>query len=151
MGIAYKNTKRNAEALRCFFDALELGYEHNDCYCAIGVILRDKGEYELAESYFNKALKQDSEYTNALIERATAYFYSGQKEKALEDVNFLISKNPDDSRFYLLRAILYRSFGMQGELMKEIEKAREVYDNLGKEKNMKLNKEQKPKTYETAH
>ncbi len=149
MGIAYKNTKRNEEALRSFFDALELGYEHNDCYCAIGVILRDKAEYELAESYFNKALQQDPECMGAIVERATNNFFSGQKEKALDDVNFLISRNPEDSKYYLLRAILYHSFGMKDELSSELDKARKVYEAM--EKKMKLSRKQKPKTFETAH
>lgn len=149
MGIAFKNTKRNEEALRSFFDALELEYEHNDCYCAIGVILRDKKEYELAESYFNKALQQDPECTGAMEERATLYFYSGQNEKALEDVNILLSKNPYVSLLYLQRALIYSTLGMKDEFNRDLEKAKEVQERLVREFNK--SNEQKPQTFETAH
>ena len=149
MGIAFKNTKRNEEALRSFFEALELGYGHNDCYCAIGVILRDKAEYELAESYFNKALQQDPECVGAIMERTTTSFLSGQKEKALDDVNLLISRNPDDCKYYVVRAVLYYSFGMKDELKEGIEKASDVLENMRKK--TELSKEQKPQTFETMH
>lgn len=149
MGIAYKNTKRNTEALRCFFDALELGYKHNDCYCAIGVLLCGKKEYELAESYLNKALQQDPEYTAALEERATVYFYSGQNEKALEDVNILLSKNPDDSLLYLQRALIYSNLGMKDEFNRDLEIAKEVQERL--ERKFNKSNDQKPQTFETAH
>lgn len=147
MGIAYKNTKRYEEALRCLFDALELGYEHCDCYSAIGSILREKEEYELAESYVDKALELDTDNMCARIEKASLHLHKGDREKALEDVNTLISMNPDNPKFYLLRAILYYSFGMKNELKKEIKKAHEVYENIDK----KLSRKQISKTFETVH
>ena len=149
MGIALKKTDRKDEALRSFIDALELGYEHCDCYCAIGVILKNKGEYELAESYFSKALLQNPEYLTAIEERATAYFYSGQYEKALEDVNKLLLKHPDDSLLYLQRALIYSNIGMTEKHNSDLEKAMDVQKKL--EREFKKSKEQKPQSFETTH
>ncbi|MFA5011536.1 MAG: tetratricopeptide repeat protein [Ignavibacteria bacterium] len=127
MGIALKRMKRNDEALRNFLDALKLGYEHADCYCSIGELLCARQEFELEEPFFDEAIMRDPDSVTAYEERATAYCRIGKSEKALEDMNLLISKIQDDCSLYLIRGLILSVLGRKEESKKDFEKVKEIF------------------------
>jgi tetratricopeptide (TPR) repeat protein len=71
--------------------------------------LGGEGTYNLekAESYYNKAIELDEKFRFAHYQRARVYFLTMRYRMAIDEVNKEILYNPDFSRSYYLRGLVY--------------------------------------------
>jgi len=72
-----------------------------------GKDLSNNKEYNSALYYFNSVIQKDSNYLEAYIERAHAYNMLGDYNKALQDYNYVLTKEPDCSTCYFGIATIY--------------------------------------------
>jgi tetratricopeptide (TPR) repeat protein len=72
-----------------------------------GCELADRGFYDEAIRYFDRALERFPNADNALLERSDALLHLRRFGEALEDLNRYIAINPDSDYAYTNRAIIY--------------------------------------------
>ena len=61
----------------------------------VGNIYYDTQNYAEAISYYEKSLAQDPKATDVRTDMATAYFYSGDPDKALAEFDVVLKQNPN--------------------------------------------------------
>jgi len=67
----------------------------------------NRKEYNLAVSYFNKVIQEDSNWLEAYVERAHANSMLGNYKKAIEDFNFVLKKDSNNTQCYFGIATIY--------------------------------------------
>ena len=80
-------------------------------YLERGMALNDKGNYELAISDFNKALKIDRNFAPAYLNRGIAYTNENEQEKAIADYNKTIELDPKNEEAFYMRGLIYSQKG----------------------------------------
>ncbi|MBK9637805.1 MAG: tetratricopeptide repeat protein [Bacteroidetes bacterium] len=64
-------------------------------YCNMGyLILAERGNINLAQSLFDKALKLDPDYELALLNKANAYLMENNKPMAIQSIQRVLKINP---------------------------------------------------------
>jgi tetratricopeptide (TPR) repeat protein len=58
---------------------------------------------------FSRVLELDPKFKNALVSRATSYYYTGLLDDAISDISVVILMHPKDAKAYDLRASFYGS------------------------------------------
>jgi len=96
---------------------------------ALGDTLLTRQEYAGALKQYNKVAKatklKDSEARQILYKRALCYFYLGDYDKAIADLDVFIPENENIPRARILRAFIFREIG---ELETQLEDLDEVLD-----------------------
>ena len=87
------------------------GMDLVNSYMNIGVMKRERGEYEKAIEYFNKALELKGDYANCYNNRRNAYFNMKRDEEAMKDYIKAIEINSWDHRYYNSRGLVYYRMG----------------------------------------
>ena len=69
--------------------------------------LTDEGEYDAAIEEFNSAIELDPSHLESYIGRAYLYYFLGQYEEALADVNWVLDEDSENAQaHWILGAIL---------------------------------------------
>lgn len=80
------------------------GYE----YTELGIIYFNLGDYKSALSYFNKAVEKSRySYLIALVYRSLVYLKTGKLQAALDDFNYVLTKQPDNELALFGRGEIY--------------------------------------------
>ena len=90
--------------------ALEIDPNNVDLYFNLGVISSDKGDVDLAMSYYDKAIETDKSYKKAYLNAAALILQ--RESKIIEEMNSLGTSNADYNRYDELkieREELYKS------------------------------------------
>ena len=90
--------------------ALEIDPNNVDLYFNLGVISSDKGDVDLAMSYYDKAIETDKSYKKAYLNAAALILQ--RESKIIEEMNSLGTSNADYNRYDELkieREDLYKS------------------------------------------
>ena len=103
-----------------------------------GMAFYEKGQYDRAITYFNKALEINPRYAPAYTVRCDVYLVKGQLEQALSDCNKAIEINPRDAEAYSFRGHAYAEKGQYDKAIADFTKAIEInprdavaYNNRG--------------------
>lgn len=76
-------------------------------YNNLGTTHMDEGEYDLAISCFDKALKMTRKFPEAYCNRGIAYSEKSEYDQAIADLNKAIELNPEFANAYYNRAVVY--------------------------------------------
>ncbi|MEQ1763722.1 MAG: tetratricopeptide repeat protein [Pyrinomonadaceae bacterium] len=90
-----------------------------DFYHVWGLVLQEKGDYELALDRLDKALQLSPDNATIYYGRANTYFFLKRHDEAMRDYNKSIEMKPQSTAFYN-RARLFNELG-------QLEKAKEDY------------------------
>lgn len=80
-------------------------------YVYIGVGLYEQQEYSSAHKMFCKAIKEDPNSSTAYYERALNYFYQGNYDPAIKDLQKSLTLYPDRIEAYVMTAECYEAKG----------------------------------------
>lgn len=96
-GDAYYSQGNISRASEEYQKALTINPSFSPAQFCLGIISFDQKDYENAISYFNKAIKNNSEYKDAFIWLGKTYITQGKKEKAKEAFVKVLELEPDNS------------------------------------------------------
>ena len=124
------NRGDHLEAIKCFLETGKHNPEHAKAWNNIGVSKLCLSKPEEAVIAFKKALRIDSDYRDALHNRALAYSDVGELDSAMGDLNRAISLDPKHWASYKHRSILNQMLGDSEQSFKDYIKLKElVYGN----------------------
>ena len=124
------NRGDHLEAIKCFVVTVKYNPEHAMAWNNIGVSKLCLSKPEEAVIAFKKALRKDSDYRDALHNRALAYSDVGELDSAMGDLNRAISLDPKHWVSYKHRSILNQMLGDSEQSFKDYIKFKElVYGN----------------------
>lgn len=103
----------------------------------LGTAANSQGEYEMAIEYFSKVIKMNPNFSEAYINRGTAYsriknpnadtsFYDEQINNAISDFDKAIEIDPKNGYAYYNRAVAKYVKGNSDESLSDIKKAKEL-------------------------
>ena len=124
------NRGDHVEAIKCFLVTVKHNPEHSRAWNNIGVSKLCLSKPEEAVTAFKKALRIDSNYRDALHNRALAYSDVGELDSAMDDLNRAISLDPEHWASYKHRSILNQMLGDSEQSFEDYIKFKElVYGN----------------------
>jgi len=98
----------------------------------LGNIFRKSGKGKEAIEQYEKAIKIDPQYEPAYLRLAIYHFNIEQHQKALQEVNHIITKiNPKSAEAYALRGEIKLSRKQYAPALKDLSKAIELDPNVG--------------------
>lgn len=91
----------------------------------LGLAAIEQQKYYAATSSFTNALELEPKNAETYYNRALAYAYQGEFDKAIADVNDAIKYSPekDKGSYYTSRGLLYQTKGMKQEAVADYKKA----------------------------
>ena len=120
------NRGDHVEAIKCFVVTVKHNPEHSRAWNNIGVSKLCLSKPEEAVTAFKKALRIDSNYRDALHNRALAYSDVGELDSAMDDLNRAISLDPEHWASYKHRSILNQMLGDSEQSFKDYIKFKEL-------------------------
>lgn len=101
-GTAYMTLDSLDLALSDFTKSLELDSSMAETYNSRAILKAKQKDYKGAITDFTKALQLNPNYIGAYKNRSLAYFYTGQNEKGIADMDMYQQKDPMDERKYII-------------------------------------------------
>jgi len=95
-------------------------------YCA--TYMNDIEDYVSVITYSTDALKIDPKNSLTRHLRGAAYYFSGQYQKAIDDLTQAITLNSKVSNMYHVRALAHSKLNQYSEALKDIQAARKISD-----------------------
>lgn len=103
----------------------------------LGTAASSQGKYEMAIEYFSKIIKMNPNFSEAYVNRGTAYsriknpdaailFYDEQTNNAISDFDKAIEIDPKNGYAYYNRAVAKYIKGDSSESLLDIKKAKEL-------------------------
>jgi len=120
------NRGDHVEAIKCFLVTVKHNPEHSRAWNNIGVSKLCLSKPEEAVTAFKKALRIDSNYRDALHNRALAYSDVGELDSAMDDLNRAISLDPEHWASYKHRSILNQMLGDSEQSFEDYIKFKEL-------------------------
>ena len=120
------NRGDHLEAIKCFLVTVKHNPEHSRAWNNIGVSKLCLSKPEEAVTAFKKALRIDSNYRDALHNRALAYSDVGELDSAMDDLNRAISLDPEHWASYKHRSILNQMLGDSEQSFEDYIKFKEL-------------------------
>ena len=120
------NRGDHVEAIKCFLVTVKHNPEHSRAWNNIGVSKLCLSKPEEAVTAFKKALRIDSNYRDALHNRALAYSDVGELDSAMDDLNRAISLDPEHWASYKHRSILNQMLGDSEQSIEDYIKFKEL-------------------------
>lgn len=81
----------------------------------LGILERERGNYEEALKYLNRAVEMDPSHVKSLKYRGYVNFFSGNYPQAAADLEKVLQIHPDDPEAYYGLAMTYKQEGKQKE------------------------------------
>ncbi len=106
----YRNNKMYDQALADFEKALSIKQQATT-YNSMGKLFFDKGDTKKALIHYDKAIAMKGDEAEFHINRGAAYASIGQFDRALQDLTFGVTKDPENINGYLNRSLLYFTTG----------------------------------------
>jgi tetratricopeptide (TPR) repeat protein len=99
--------RNDQQALEYFNAALELDSCFADALNNIGTIYFNQRDYDEAIRHYDRALACRKDFVEAYVNRANAFYESGELYSALSDLQQLGQRRPDTIVLHLLRGLVY--------------------------------------------
>ena len=96
LGVIYKNTNRQEEALKLYRKSISINPEYSEAYINIGNLLREQGRHEHALEATLKALAINPNDSKTYFNLGLIYKELGITEKAIASIIQSLSLNPDN-------------------------------------------------------
>ena len=88
------------EALRYYTEALKIDSCYTDALNNMGIVQYENGRYSDAVLNYDAAISCNSEFWEAYLNRANAYYELNELYRALDDLEYLERKTPDSTNVY---------------------------------------------------
>lgn len=108
IGLAYRMLGQYDIAETYFENVLKLEIEQKDALNELGLCKLCRGKYVEAAELFTDLLNIEPGTCEVFCNRAVAYMYSNQPDKAMEDIETALKINPDDPVALSIKAELYK-------------------------------------------
>ena len=109
LGSSYQTLNRNDEAESAFEEAVSLKSDNYEAYNRLGVLLKNKGDYQKALVAYNKVILIKPEYANAYYNIGNIHQILGDSKKSLEFYEKAISLDPKHWLAYNNKANVLKS------------------------------------------
>ena len=128
-GVAFHELKKYKEAHDSYLQALKL--ENNDpiIHNALGVLHKDRRNYDEAIKEFDKAYELNNEFINAKINKALAYSLKGNHVEALKIYNTILQENPDMVPVLIFKAECQKELNQNEEAIRTYDHALSIEPN----------------------
>ncbi len=121
-GLAYKNKKDYANAIKDFTKAISKDFSNTILYEYRALCYLNLNKKPQALVDYNKILSFDDKNENALFNRATIFFEQNKFDKAIEDYSKLINNKPSADVYYN-RSKCYYKINKQKECCNDLQQA----------------------------
>lgn len=95
-------------------------------YFLKGVEFQEKKIFSRALDYYNIALKENTNHTDARYNRAILFYQQEKYIKSLSDVQTLINSNPFDPELYSLSGLIYAQLNQSKKALYNIDRAIDI-------------------------
>jgi tetratricopeptide (TPR) repeat protein len=109
-GIINDNLGKWDDAEKAYIRTLEINASYQEAAIAYADLLRKEKKYNLAMSYINRAIRQNTQDVNAYLVRALIYADQLQYASSINDISTIIILKPDDPEMYFKRGEYYQLF-----------------------------------------
>ena len=141
LGILLNEMGRKEDAEAEYREALRINPDDAKAHNNLGVLLVDRGRKEDAEAEFREALRIKPDYAEAHYNLAILLKDMGRKEDAEAEYRDALRINPDYAEAHGNLGILYSKTGKKEEAKKELEIAKRLFDEQGREADVKKTEE----------
>ena len=94
-----------------------------------GTMLKNEGNFQLAEPYMEQAVRRSPKYADAYVKLAEVQFNLGKYDACLQSANLALGIEPKNGAAYQFRGISYGTKGMYNESLADLNKACEIQPN----------------------
>jgi Flp pilus assembly protein TadD len=133
----YDYVGRRDEAEKEYRDALRINPDFADAHYNLGVLLGNKGRKEDAEAEYRESLRINPDDAEAHNNLGVLLDHRGRKEDAEVEYRETLRINPDSAVAHYNLGILYSKTGKKEEAKKELEIAKRLFDEQGRETDAK--------------
>lgn len=123
LGHAHFAEENYQEAIQCYLGGMNESLPQPAVYCCIGECKIQLNQYREALRYFDKAIKESEDYTEAWVGRAIVFDHLGNEEESLISVNRAFSIDPTSVEIAMICGSMQMKAGF-------LEKAIEVFSGL---------------------
>ena len=95
------------QAERFFQEAIKLDSCFADALNNLGTLYYSEKKYDLAISFYDRAVACHPEFTGTYFNRANAFYELNEMYNALKDLDVVASRKPDTSVLYFSRGLVY--------------------------------------------
>ncbi len=132
-------------------DEGEYSEENAESYYKTGNEYYEKGNFDLAVEYYNKAIEADPMFDKAYYNRGLAYACKEEYDKAIEDINKMIELKPNFAEAYYILGLAYEYKNMPDKAIENYNKALELNPDFKDAQNrLELAKSKKEKAKEVT-
>ena len=132
-------------------DEGEFSEENAEGYYKTGNEYYEKGNFDLAVEYYNKAIRADPMFDKAYYNRGLAYACKEEYDKAIEDINKMIELKPNFAEAYYILGLAYEYKNMPDRAIENYNKALELNPDFKDAQNrLELAKSKKEKAKEVT-
>ena len=137
LGILLYDMGRKEDAEAEYRDALRINPNYADAHINLGLLLDDIGRKEDAEAEYRDALRINPNYAAAHYNLGILLYDMGRKEDAEAEYRDALRINPDYAEAHGNLGILYSETGKKEDAKKELEIAKRLFDEQGREADVK--------------
>ena len=137
LGILLYDMGRKEDAEAEYRDALRINPNYADAHINLGLLLDDMGRKEDAEAEYRDALRINPNYAAAHYNLGILLYDMGRKEDAEAEYRDALRINPDYAEAHGNLGILYSETGKKEDAKKELEIAKRLFDEQGREADVK--------------
>ena len=141
LGNLLKNKGRIEDAEVEYRDALRINPDFADAHNNLGLLLDDMGRKEDAEAEYRDALRINPDFADAHNNLGNLLNNKGRIEDAEAEYREALRINSDSAEAHANLGILYSKTGKNEEAKKELEIAKRLFDEQGREADVKKTEE----------
>ena len=137
LGYLLDDTGRKEDAEAEYREALRINPDSAEAHNNLGLLLYDMGRKEDAEAEYRETLRINPDYAVAHYNLGILLYDMGRKEDAEAEYREALRINPDLAETHGNLGILYSKTGKKEEAKKELEIAKRLFDEQGREADVK--------------
>ena len=141
LGYLLKDKGREEDAEAEYREAIRINPDFTEAHINLGNLLNEMGREEDAEAEYREALMVNPDYADAHINLGNLLNEMGRKEDAEAEYREAIRIKSDSAVAHYNLGILYSKTGKKEEAKKELEIAKRLFDEQGRETDVKKTEE----------
>ena len=141
LGILLKDMGRKEDAEAEYRESLRINPDYADAHYNLGILLDDMGRKEDAEAEYRESLRINPDSAKAHYNLGNLLNKMGRKGDAEAEYREALRINPNFAEAHANLGILYSETGSNEEAKKELEIAKRLFDEQGREADVKKTEE----------